>query len=625
MRSFSKFLCIFLSLIILCGTLSAGIYATADSEDTGRYSDSSIGTPIEPTRDAHLHFYFANAEDGDLLSYNWSNLCETRYASGNGNSHYYQQWELYYYTSGNYNVVLPFGGDRPYALSVNPSTNVVSIESINISDPCQHWIRVIKPNGTIALVSKATGTSANGKALYINGSSFTVSNTNYTAFCDLNYDYWQPASYLIYNPVYVAPGQTKAILPSYPLGDSVHNALVKLEAPGSNIFTIDAHKITGVTPGQTNLKISDKVTDAYVNVTATVTEIPNGVYFMKNRQYPKFAKVKNENVSDRQNVVQYEFGGSDCERWQFTLDTWSGYYSIKSTGSSSSYYLTVEDNASTLGKDIVLGTTSLVNGAKWRVSRSTSGAYILTPKTGENAGGSGVYYVLAVNSNNSENLVQDRYYNDSNYRDEWILFGRQDCSLTATCDSDTRSDAFCYIENALLNNGIGSVFNSYNQQLSLDKCEIEALMCNSEIMLEVSHGCRTYITARDSNISIEDIQNLSDDAFENTKLVLLGSCMTAEGGYNAENFAHELSNAGVMTVIGFENRINQEVFDIWARNFFKKYIDSFYDPSIRMWNEVCLYADCVAMSHGDYWYYTYEGDLVTTANYVIFGNEDIDN
>ena len=447
MRSFSKFLCIFLSLIILCGTLSAGIYATADSEDTGRYSDSSIGTPIEPTRDAHLHFYFANAKDGDLLSYNWSNLCETRYSSGNGNSHYYQQWELYYYNSGNYNVVLPFGGDRPYALSVNPSTNVVSIESIDDTDPCQHWARILKPDG-IALVSKATGTAAYGKALYINGSSFTVNDTEWTAFFEFDYTDWtEPTSIPCYD-FYLAPGQTRAISPS----PGFNPRLIKLSSSVNGVLTINRNSATGTTPGQTTLTITDMMTDLTKRVSVTVTEIPNGTYFLKNKQTQCYAKVLNGAMNENTAIVQYEFDGSAYERWQFTLDMFSGYYSIKSLGSSSSYYMTVHGSTSTLEENIVLGTSPDDNGAKWRVSRSTSGAYIITPKTGENAGGNGVDYVLSTNTSygyNNRPLVQSDYLLNTSYRDEWyiMMMPTNGCELDYDpdlWDDDVERGCNCY-------------------------------------------------------------------------------------------------------------------------------------------------------------------------------------
>ncbi|MBQ0102039.1 MAG: hypothetical protein KBT31_04510, partial [Firmicutes bacterium] len=58
----TKLISYLLVFALLFSALSSGAYAFDDSEDTGRYSDSSIGTALEPTRDAHLHFYFANAK-----------------------------------------------------------------------------------------------------------------------------------------------------------------------------------------------------------------------------------------------------------------------------------------------------------------------------------------------------------------------------------------------------------------------------------------------------------------------------------------------------------------------------------------------------------------------------------
>ena len=69
---------------------------------------------------------------------------------------------------------------------------------------------------------------------------------------------------------------------------------------------------------------------------------------------------------------------------------------------------------------MVLRTGILTDGMKWKVSVTTSGAYKITPKTGEPND-----RVLAVgwylNNENGIDIKQRDYIDDGNYKDEWIL------------------------------------------------------------------------------------------------------------------------------------------------------------------------------------------------------------
>ncbi|MBQ0101756.1 MAG: RICIN domain-containing protein [Firmicutes bacterium] len=421
MRSLSKFLCIFLSLIILCGTLSAGIYATADSEDTGQDSAERTGRTDPPTRTVY-HFYFANVNDGDLFSYNGSTLTETRYLSGNSNSHYYQQWELYYNSSGDYYAILPYGGDRPYALSVDPSSNAISIQSYDSSDVKQRWCFSLQGNGNIAITSKATGTAANGKSILISGNSATVVQSSFSIYYILEYDTWVAPTSISYQDFEIAPTATRIIHPVSQTHAQIPPSLIQFSASNNNI-TVSGNTVTGVHEGEATLYLTEKVTGVHSNVHVTVSSISNGIYFFKNKQNADYARVKYGNMSSGTNIVQYDFDGSEYERWRISLDTDDGYYRISSLGLDERY-LTVKDSSSALNQEIVLGDDPSEDGAKWSITRSSSGGYILTPKTGENAGGSGVDYVLATSTSNGTNnakLIQGKYVYNTSYRDEWYL------------------------------------------------------------------------------------------------------------------------------------------------------------------------------------------------------------
>lgn len=147
-------------------------------------------------------------------------------------------------------------------------------------------------------------------------------------------------------------------------------------------------------------------------------------HIFKNKQNSNFAKVKNGIMSAGQNVVQYDFDGDMSEQWIFTLNSNTGYYSIKSANSSElCYYMTVSDNSSSLDEPIVIRSateTTLVDGMKWKIEKTSSGAYKIIPKTGEAND-----YVLATSTSlgtNNVNLIQGDYILNNSYRDEWLLF-----------------------------------------------------------------------------------------------------------------------------------------------------------------------------------------------------------
>lgn len=138
MRMYRKFLCVFLSLIILCGTLSAGIYANSDSENVGQNSAESTGRIEPPTRTIY-HYYIAAYQNGDLLTCTGFGNAPyiSRYTDGNSNSHFYQKWELVSSGTPGYYYIYPIGGDRPYALTINPTNGEVTTASVDTTDSKQ--------------------------------------------------------------------------------------------------------------------------------------------------------------------------------------------------------------------------------------------------------------------------------------------------------------------------------------------------------------------------------------------------------------------------------------------------------------------------------------------------------
>ncbi|MBR6427594.1 MAG: RICIN domain-containing protein, partial [Clostridia bacterium] len=499
-----KFASILLSFVMLLSVFTlTGTYA---EEETGL-----LGVPPDETQEETVvdedgsendvypdgtrsvyHFFLGAYSDGDLLTFSnlHSSPTETRYSDGNNNNHKYQKWEISYYNS--HYTLYPLGGENPYALTVNPTTLAVTVEPYYSTDVCQRWDITILGHGRIYLTSLATGTDAYGYKLVVNGSSVTVSSSSYTTFLIADYDTYVGSTSLSYGNFYLAPGSTRMVFPTNQTGLNVPTGAIKLTSSNSKV-AVSYNIVTGKTSGTATLTIKDKITNAQTTCTVNVTPIANATYYLKNRQTDYYARVKNGTMADGTNAVQYELDGTEYEKWQFSLNSSTGYYTIKSKGSSSAYYLTVKNSVSTLNQEIVLGTSSTANGAQWKVVATTNGAYKLVPKTGENAGGSGVDYVLATNTSlhtNNANLIQGKYLNNSSYRDEWYILrtDKKFSQITLYNDSSISTaslhESICqyYNQNAHIN---GNCITSITEANYVNELKTNDYLCT------ITHGGET--------------------------------------------------------------------------------------------------------------------------------------
>lgn len=194
---------------------------------------------------------------------------------------------------------------------------------------------------------------------------------------------------------------------------------------------------TSVATGQTN---TGKVTGnrcGVTTVTATVAIngttysqsyklcvmlIPEGTYFIRSKSSGKYADIKDQAMADGTTIHQWDFHGGNTQRWIFTYQP-DGTYTIHSANSATKYYLGVSGDSAANNQPVVLRTSGAGSGAKWKISRTTSGAYKLTPLTGE-ANNRVLALDVGVLGNataNGDTLQQRDYVDDTNYKDEWFL------------------------------------------------------------------------------------------------------------------------------------------------------------------------------------------------------------
>lgn len=453
-NSKKKFLALFLSVVLLI--ISIPVYAESGTENSGEHvftfeelaSMDSPQNPLLPddgtfvpvnkvegdtartsgaraTASTTTEYYIIEKADGYLLTSPSSGaFSRTRYSSGNGNGHTHQKWKFVSQNDNGIYVVYSTI-DPTKCLTVNSVTKAVTLEKYTASQ-YQNWKMYYSSNGN-ALASAATDTGVKGNRLVIRPSSCIVSDRAYTRVGFFNVEAYVPTTGLYYSNFYLAPESGKHVSPI----KSPSNAYLggtggwlSWSSSNTNIMIVKTNGLAkGVSAGTATLTFTDKITRASGSCTISVSLIAEGTYFLKNKQNLLYAKVKNGTMTNGQNAVQYVLDGSNEERWAFTLNNSTGYYSIKSVKSgATAYYMAVSDDASTVGKPIVIRSateSTLTDGMKWRIERTSSGAYKLCPKTGEANG-----YVLNTSTSATTNnniLTQDTYVQNTSYRDEWLL------------------------------------------------------------------------------------------------------------------------------------------------------------------------------------------------------------
>ena len=231
---------------------------------------------------------------------------------------------------------------------------------------------------------------------------------------------------------YVAPGETLS-LSQLQLAISFSSAVtmdqsVTWAASDPSAVTVNAATgtVKGLTPCTTTTVTATKIVNGITyteSYTLHVTAVPEGEHFIRSKSSGKYVDIKDQIMAAGTVIHQWDFHGGDTQRWVFThLD--DGTYTIHSANSIDTYYLGVSGDSTANDHPVVLRTGPLTHGMKWKISITDSGAYKLTPLTGEandrvlalDVG------VLGIATANGDALQQRDYVNDTNYKDEWIIY-----------------------------------------------------------------------------------------------------------------------------------------------------------------------------------------------------------
>ncbi len=325
--------------------------------------------------------------------------------------------------------------------------------------------------------------------------------------------------------------------------------------------------------------------------TLVITQIPNGTYYLQNKQTGYYADIEGPTMTAGTTIHQWEFHGGDSQRWVFE-HLGDGYYSIRSNNASSAFYLGVINDSTGLDVDIVLRSGALTDGMKWKIEKTVNGAYKIIPKTGESKG-----YILATTTSDGTNgakLIQGAYIDNNSYRDEWILERSSVVFYGITNSGHDHISCLNTLSNTM-SSGIWNDITVRGGAISSSKCRNDLLSTN--VFTSRSHGQWIgYTGIQDVVLSTGIILNdaaedsylvafyshswnsmssgstyiSSNDDYTGLIVALFIGCETAKGGKGARNLPSTIVEHGALASIGFSESIGCVSANTWTENFYQK-------------------------------------------------------
>ena len=194
---------------------------------------------------------------------------------------------------------------------------------------------------------------------------------------------------------------------------NTRQATVSLHDNG--IFNATLHLYNGSQTARYSLTFAFTVTLA----------IDEGIYFFKNREVGKYIQVDNDDAPGHDTsgsiMELWDYNGRDYQKWNL-VHVGDGYYEILSVKSGMALCVP-SGSADEDEVALIQQPYSNLSRKKWKITKSSSGAYILRPKSGESNDSdwcmcAGDQFLWITDGLNVE---QRKYVNNDSYKDEWYL------------------------------------------------------------------------------------------------------------------------------------------------------------------------------------------------------------
>lgn len=378
---------------------------------------------------------------------------------------------------------------------------------------------------------------------------------------------------------YVAPQESRTLSENDLLGvacrSSNNTQSLQWRSSNTNIATVNSStgEVTGVSAGTVNI-YSNNYSFGY---TLVVTEMPNGTYFIQNKEYGKCMQIDDNNAPNYNSsgaiMEQWTYNGRDYQKWVITLLD-NGYYKIISEKSNGALSVASGETASE-DVSLIQETYYGYDSQQWKITKTSSGAYIIKVKSSENLSKNlvmAVGYSLGIDMGLLEdgtNIEQREYINDDNYKDEWLLITSKDLSLVALPEEYDRTSFFDDVIEDMSQIGYIDFYeNSQIIQYGMTDGEVIGRIANSKILVIRTHGSKTSIVTSNGTLSRDEIIDLPDAAFEYSDLVIYGACLTGKGKSTESNLVNATHSKGASVVIGFEENVWSSEVNCWCSAFF---------------------------------------------------------
>ena len=286
-----------------------------------------------------------------------------------------------------------------------------------------------------------------------------------------------------------------------------------------------------------------------------------GTYFFENSKYTTYYMQINKNATTSSSGAALElreFSGWPTQKWELEYIE-KGYYKIISSTSGMAI-----SAPSSLNSSLTQTYYSNAANQKWRVTFNGDGTYKFSPLsnlTSYISAGDALSPIV-----NGRDVELRAIRSDS--KDEWILTPLDDYTLMYIGEQNgdpLMPDILNNVDTALINAGMTG--NSYTYLTTND---LITDLLSSTIFSCITHGEMSAIDTSDSQLTVEDINELPYDAFQDLELVVLGACWTGLGGSGGNNLVNAISNHGAGTTIGFTVSVSVEPTNLWIETFMTK-------------------------------------------------------
>lgn len=184
--------------------------------------------------------------------------------------------------------------------------------------------------------------------------------------------------------------------------------------------------LIGIAPGNKALAInsgidqqmSTNVNDTFVNDILSEAEVSKYIDYQMALDAKHVERLyEGHSNAPNNNTYQWQYDGDNSQKWVFELQQ-DGYYTIKSVYSG--LYLSVQGNSSANSASVVQLGGGTAAGQRWKITRTSSGAYKISAKCGEALGMalSVDHYILNTDGIYIKHMT---YTDDSGYKDEWYM------------------------------------------------------------------------------------------------------------------------------------------------------------------------------------------------------------